>query len=633
MRSSSGPLSLAVLLARFVGANPSCLSITSQFPDCALSCIKDAASKVGCTNTADVACQCTPASSAAILATAQPCVVKCGVEQAVPAINAGSSLCACVASATETPVPSSSSLPPFANSSAPAKQASQSGQHVYGTTLPKVTNSAISPEPTSTGSINLTSSMNSEKPPTTEAPCSADCGPVASSAVPRCAQPCFSSYVPQVGCDVADYQCQCQPAAQQSLSQLLVPCVATACPPEAIPSVISGASSVCACASAGADCGGSTDIVTKTGAVITKTETRLETVTSCETDEQSTPVDTVTQPLPTHTESPPSPSCSGQPDCGQPEQTPTTLLPTESCSEMPQPSCPGSPDCEQQKPPPVVVPQPPICSGQPGCEQQKPPPVIVPQPPACSGQPSCEQQKPPQQPPSVVPQPPSGQPQPPSGKPQPPAGRPQPPSEQPQPPSERPQPPSGQPQPPSGQPQPPTGQPQPPAGEQQPPAVKPQPPAGQPQPPSSGQQPQPPTYQPQPPSGERLPPAVKPQPPAGQVPPPAGQVQPPEVQPQPCTGQPGCPPSEIPARPKPQPCTGQPGCVESEKPTQGKPPSGSGKPNTTGGGEANKPTMTSVPPPPKEAAPSVVQPGSAGRCQVGLATVILGAFWVMVLFG
>ncbi|RDA92023.1 hypothetical protein CP533_0990 [Ophiocordyceps camponoti-saundersi (nom. inval.)] len=586
MRSSSGALSLAVLI-RLVGADSSCLSITSQFPDCALSCVKEAASKVGCTNTADLACQCTPASSAAILATAQPCVVSCGIEQAVPAIKAGSSLCACVASATQAPIPSSTSLPPFANSSAPAKQASQPGPYWYGTTLPKVTTTSAMSEPTSTGHKDHPSPISSGKPLTTEAPCSADCGAVASSAVPRCAQPCFSSYVPQVGCDITDYQCQCQPAAQQSLSQLLVPCVATACPPEAIPSVISGASSVCACASAGADCGGSgTDF-------ITKTETRFATVTSCETDEQSTPVETVTQPLPPKSESPPS--CSGQPDCGGQEQKPT---PTESCSEMPQPSCPGHPDsnslavssrsrriirlvsCLNRLLVSLSLLQANLNLLQ---ANRNLPPVNLNHlqaslnlPPVNLNHLQASLNLPPVNlnllqanlnllqanlnlllvrlnlplvnlnllPASLNP-----------------------------------------------------------------------PPVNLNHLLASLSLPLE--------SFNRLRPSLSPPPVSLNRLPASSSLQPPSLNPQAAKSHPQKPQ---------QPCNGQPGCAEEEKP-KGK-PSGSGKP--PGGEASNKPTAgegkpTSLPPPPKEAAPSVVQPGSAGRCQVGLAAGLLGAFWATVL--
>lgn len=69
------------------------------------------------------------------------------------------------------------------------------------------------------------------------------CDAVASSAVPSCAQACFTSAAPKIPCDVHDYDCQCKPAAQASLTQLLVPCVATACPPASLQAVITGASS------------------------------------------------------------------------------------------------------------------------------------------------------------------------------------------------------------------------------------------------------------------------------------------------------------------------------------------------------------------------------------------------------
>lgn len=86
-----------------------------------------------------------------------------------------------------------------------------------------------------------------------------DCGAVATSAVPQCAQKCFSAAAPKVNCDVSDYGCQCKPDAQASLTKLLVPCVATACPPASVAAVIAGANSVCACANApaGDDCSGS----------------------------------------------------------------------------------------------------------------------------------------------------------------------------------------------------------------------------------------------------------------------------------------------------------------------------------------------------------------------------------------
>lgn len=96
----------------------------------------------------------------------------------------------------------------------------------------------------------------------------------------------------QVNCDATDYACQCQPDAQKSLSTLLLPCLATACDAAALPSVIAGASSVCACALAtptGGDCTG-------TGSGTTTTPTTTETETdNCPTGTEETETETETQ--------------------------------------------------------------------------------------------------------------------------------------------------------------------------------------------------------------------------------------------------------------------------------------------------------------------------------------------------
>ena len=80
------------------------------------------------------------------------------------------------------------------------------------------------------------------------APVAVDCGIIATSVIPPCAQPCFTSAAPGVGCGVEDFACQCEEDAQASLSEIVVPCVATACPPESLDAVVQGASSVCDCA-------------------------------------------------------------------------------------------------------------------------------------------------------------------------------------------------------------------------------------------------------------------------------------------------------------------------------------------------------------------------------------------------
>ncbi|KJZ76478.1 hypothetical protein HIM_04207 [Hirsutella minnesotensis 3608] len=192
---------------------------------------------------------------------------------------------------------------------------------------------------------SLTSHVESSELPSTETPSqpsevttspilpvpcstvtSAACGAVATSAVPHCAQSCFSSFVPKIGCDVSDYACQCQPEAQKSLTQLLVPCVATACPPAAIPSVIAGASRVCECATAsptGDICG--TTTTQEPAPVLTRTETRVATVTSCETDTLETSL--------------------SQPSAGPSTVSKPLEEPVASSSAAPQHSCNGRLGC------------------------------------------------------------------------------------------------------------------------------------------------------------------------------------------------------------------------------------------------------------------------------------------------
>lgn len=92
MRSLLGALSLTALLG-LVQAQKACNSITSQIPACAASCIKTAASSVGCTVATDYACQC--ANAAAIQNAAVDCVIGCGFSDVQPALNGASSLCSC----------------------------------------------------------------------------------------------------------------------------------------------------------------------------------------------------------------------------------------------------------------------------------------------------------------------------------------------------------------------------------------------------------------------------------------------------------------------------------------------------------------------------------------------------------
>ncbi|KAM4057253.1 CFEM domain-containing protein [Hirsutella rhossiliensis] len=754
MKNSFGALSL-LALARFAAANPQCQSLTSAFPSCALSCVKSAASQVGCTNSEDLGCQCTPASSQAILATAQGCVIGCGIEQALPAIDAGSAICACLATAT----PSSASASPTSqttptNSSVPPEVTSKPPHHSDSSTPPQETSKEPSQPPKQTGSslpsqtseaphsettqapivsesskesakpvtsrpgetcdaaspcqknadavpqcakaciekaavsaakcdkadfacqckaidviqnaafdcvvsgcgittglevipavsalcscvsANPTTPCSSRPPPTgssepattpkgtetspasvtsapggtTEAPCvpgtASDCGAIATSAVPSCAQKCFSSYVPKIGCDVNNYACQCQPAAQESLTQLLVPCVATECPPEAIPSVIQGASQVCACATAppsGGDCTASEG----PGPILTKTETNVATVTSCEETETPEP----SKPTDVPTRSPCEPGngsdCGGHSKPTEPKP-PVSEQPTASYSEVgPEPSCSD----EQPTGLPSESPRVP-CNGKPGCgggEQLQPSESgrptggnpVAPQPrpietqpgnpqPSCHGKPNCGGDHVVPQPPAVE-KPTGGD----SGKPV----APQPIETQPSSPQ----------YPCQGKlncagdhvaPQPPAVE-KPTGGDSGKPTV-PQPIETQPSSPCHGK----------PNCGSEH---VVPQPPAVEQPTGGDSGKPPPAVEKPAGGNSGKPVAPQPIETQPSsPCQGKPNCGGDEgapKPSQGGSPTGA---QPSGG----------------ETAPAVVVAGSAGRYEISLMACVFGAFWAMVV--
>ncbi|CEJ80083.1 hypothetical protein VHEMI00288 [[Torrubiella] hemipterigena] len=228
-------------LAELAAAQSACLSLTSEFPPCAYTCVSSAANAVGCTNTADLACQCNPSSSAAIQGSAINCVLACGGDAAASAIKAGSDICACVATATQPMSSSPSNSMPSGNSASPtSSQPASSGP----------------------GSASSSSPITSGPSMSTTTPCMPasmpNCGSYVAQ-IPSCAQPCFASAAPKVHCDVTDYACQCQSAAQASLSQILPGCIATACPLDSstLASITNGASRLCACATAkpsGGDC-------------------------------------------------------------------------------------------------------------------------------------------------------------------------------------------------------------------------------------------------------------------------------------------------------------------------------------------------------------------------------------------
>ncbi|KND86985.1 hypothetical protein TOPH_08372 [Tolypocladium ophioglossoides CBS 100239] len=247
-------------------ASSPCQKSADAVPKCATSCISSAAMGVNCANT-DFECQCK--SSSAIQNAAFNCVSSgCGLATGVQVLQSVSALCSCVSASPTTPcssqaTPTGSSAPGTTPDGTATSTTALWIKPPTGTELQNVTATQSVPCTTPTG---VSSEHGGEKTQTVgkgeRQTCvpgtKANCGPVASSAVPSCAQKCFSSAAPSVGCSVDDYACQCQDKAQSSLSQILVPCVATACPPDAIPSVIAGASSVCKCASApgGDNCGG-----------------------------------------------------------------------------------------------------------------------------------------------------------------------------------------------------------------------------------------------------------------------------------------------------------------------------------------------------------------------------------------
>ncbi|KAI5465334.1 hypothetical protein BGZ63DRAFT_419909 [Mariannaea sp. PMI_226] len=211
------------------GGSP-CQKSADAVPSCAKGCISSAAETVAKCDFTDYECQCS--STATIQGAAQDCVIsKCGIGNAVNVINSVSALCGCV-------------------TAHPTKACTGTASHTGTGTASGSGSGSQSGTKTQTGSGSGTKTGATTGKETCTAGPKKDCAPVASTAVPKCAQACFSSAAPSVGCGANDFACQCQPDAQSSLSQLLIPCVATACDSNQLPSVIAGASSVCACATA-----------------------------------------------------------------------------------------------------------------------------------------------------------------------------------------------------------------------------------------------------------------------------------------------------------------------------------------------------------------------------------------------
>ncbi|KAM0334556.1 hypothetical protein ACHAQA_001586 [Verticillium albo-atrum] len=325
-----------------------CEDAAQAVPACGRSCIISAASaSVGCAAD-DYECQC--GGFQAIQAGAAPCVIdSCGIAGAVPLLGSVSALCRCVTANPSTPCTASSEP---SVTSEPPPPGSSGGE-------PPVESSEAPPGP---GESSVPPGPGTTAPPTTCAPPTPqDCGPVATSAVPACAQPCFLQAAPNVGCDADDYACQCEAEAQASLTQLLVPCVATACPAASLQAVITGASSVCACASATPtggddDCPGETNVPQPSGKPTTKDDYPPpgETTPCPEESETDYPVPPhptkypVPEPEPEHPEYPQPEPEHPQPEPEHPQPEPEHPQPEP---EHPQPE-PETPAPEPETPAP-----------------------------------------------------------------------------------------------------------------------------------------------------------------------------------------------------------------------------------------------------------------------------------------
>ncbi|KAJ6446719.1 Histone-lysine N-methyltransferase [Purpureocillium lavendulum] len=269
MRSSTLSLLALVAAVQACDSVSPCQKSADAVPACAKSCIESAAVTNAKCQTTDFACQCS--KSVDIQGAALACVTNgCGLNTALQVVSSVQALCSCVTASPTTPCTSATASTTAPGSSTATGTGSGSAPPTTtGQTSPTASSGSTGKGSTGTGSTGpITSSPATTGTPTSSCGAKADCGAVASSAVPSCAQQCFASGAPKVGCAVTDFSCQCQPAAQQSLSSILVPCVATACPASVLPNVIAGASSVCACALApGGSCGvgTATTTVVKTG--------------------------------------------------------------------------------------------------------------------------------------------------------------------------------------------------------------------------------------------------------------------------------------------------------------------------------------------------------------------------------
>ncbi|KAF4470812.1 CFEM domain-containing, partial [Fusarium albosuccineum] len=218
------------------GSEFPCQASVDAVPKCAEGCLSSAAVTEAECAFDNYECQCS--STAVIQNAAQGCVINdCGIPDALKVLDAVGSLCKCVDENPTTPCENTATQTSDDNTATETSDDATTGEETSETTAPPETETE-------------TSSGDNPGEPTCTAGTTEDCAPVASSAIPECAQKCFTSAAPSIGCDVTDFACQCEQEAQESLSQLLVPCVITACPGESLTAVITGASSVCACATA-----------------------------------------------------------------------------------------------------------------------------------------------------------------------------------------------------------------------------------------------------------------------------------------------------------------------------------------------------------------------------------------------
>ncbi|KAI0134581.1 hypothetical protein BJ170DRAFT_679469 [Xylariales sp. AK1849] len=102
-----------------------------------------------------------------------------------------------------------------------------------------------------------------------------ECLNVALTEIPSCAQNCFLTGAPSIGCGGTDFACQCEKEA--ALYAAIEGCVATGCPQASVQVVIDGASSVCDCATGG---GGSSATTQGSSFASTKSNTPATTATS-----------------------------------------------------------------------------------------------------------------------------------------------------------------------------------------------------------------------------------------------------------------------------------------------------------------------------------------------------------------